>query len=91
MCLRYCTVHMCRSFFKSSLKKGIEALFETAEILQFEFLVVTVKCAVFQYNQGQYGKPERFDLNIMPVWKRNITGRGIVVSIIDDGESLLLL
>ncbi|XP_078256326.1 PC3-like endoprotease variant B isoform X1 [Rhinoraja longicauda] len=37
------------------------------------------------YNQEQYGKPKRFDLNIMPVWKRNITGRGIVVSIIDDG------
>ncbi|XP_059837353.1 PC3-like endoprotease variant B [Hypanus sabinus] len=37
------------------------------------------------YNRGQYGTPKRFDLNVMPVWKRNITGRGTVVSIIDDG------
>ncbi|XP_041107116.1 PC3-like endoprotease variant B [Polyodon spathula] len=37
------------------------------------------------YNQGQFGSPKRFDLNIMPVWKRNITGKGVVVTIIDDG------
>ncbi|MGH0161276.1 UNVERIFIED_CONTAM: hypothetical protein FKN15_069563 [Acipenser sinensis] len=36
------------------------------------------------YNQGQFGSPKRFDLNIMPVWKRNITGKGVVVTIIDD-------
>ncbi|XP_043925907.1 PC3-like endoprotease variant B [Protopterus annectens] len=37
------------------------------------------------YNHGQYGGPKRFDLNIMPVWKRGISGRGVVVTIIDDG------
>ncbi|MBN3319532.1 NECA endoprotease, partial [Atractosteus spatula] len=37
------------------------------------------------YNRGQFGSPKRFDLNIMPVWKRNITGKGVVVTIIDDG------
>ncbi|XP_066558711.1 PC3-like endoprotease variant B [Amia ocellicauda] len=37
------------------------------------------------YNHGQFGRPKRFDLNIMPVWKRNLTGRGVVVTIIDDG------
>ncbi|XP_051780696.1 neuroendocrine convertase 1-like [Erpetoichthys calabaricus] len=42
------------------------------------------------YNQGQYGSPKRFDLNIMPVWKKNITGKGIVVTIIDDGKSFMI-
>nr|XP_014345732.1 PREDICTED: neuroendocrine convertase 1-like [Latimeria chalumnae] len=37
------------------------------------------------YNRGQYGRPKRFDLNIMPVWKKNITGKGVVVTVIDDG------
>ncbi|RXM30286.1 PC3-like endoprotease variant A [Acipenser ruthenus] len=43
------------------------------------------------YNQGQFGSPKRFDLNIMPVWKRNITGKGVVVTIIDDGQPIKAL
>lgn len=27
------------------------------------------------------------DLNVMPVWSNNITGNGVVVCIVDDGES----
>ena len=29
------------------------------------------------------------DINITGVWERNITGKGVTVSVIDDGESLL--
>ncbi|XP_013878840.1 furin-like protease kpc-1 [Austrofundulus limnaeus] len=36
------------------------------------------------FAQGEYNS-SGFDLNVMPVWKNNITGRGVVVSIIDDG------
>ncbi|KAM4735283.1 furin-like protease kpc-1 [Anableps anableps] len=36
------------------------------------------------FTQGEY-KSSGFDLNVMPVWKNNITGNGVVVSIIDDG------
>ncbi|XP_072525112.1 PC3-like endoprotease variant B [Salminus brasiliensis] len=36
------------------------------------------------FNHGQVGS-SLFDLNVMPVWLKNITGRGVVVSIIDDG------
>eukprot|EP00063_Salmo_salar_P080826 XP_014055661.1 PREDICTED: uncharacterized protein LOC106604993 [Salmo salar] len=36
------------------------------------------------FNHGQYSS-SHFDLNVMPVWSRNITGNGVVVSIIDDG------
>ncbi|XP_029927392.1 PC3-like endoprotease variant B isoform X2 [Myripristis murdjan] len=35
------------------------------------------------FAQGQYSTA--FDLNVMPVWSNNITGNGVVVSIIDDG------
>ncbi|MFT7800399.1 PC3-like endoprotease variant B [Arapaima gigas] len=37
------------------------------------------------FNQGQFSSPKRFDLNVMPVWQRGITGQGVVVTIIDDG------
>ncbi|XP_020565544.1 proprotein convertase subtilisin/kexin type 4-like [Oryzias latipes] len=36
------------------------------------------------FAQGEFNF-SRFDLNVMPVWKNNITGNGVVVSIIDDG------
>ncbi|XP_042565150.1 protein MMS22-like [Clupea harengus] len=36
-----------------------------------------------KYNRGQFTQA-RYDLNVMPVWQRNITGRGVVVTIIDD-------
>ncbi|XP_019896932.2 neuroendocrine convertase 1 isoform X2 [Esox lucius] len=36
------------------------------------------------FNRGQYSSSHS-DLNVMPVWSRNITGDGVVVSIIDDG------
>ncbi|XP_074539046.1 proprotein convertase subtilisin/kexin type 4-like [Halichoeres trimaculatus] len=36
------------------------------------------------FAQGRYNS-SGFDLNVMPVWKNNITGNGVVVSIIDDG------
>uniref|UniRef100_UPI003AABD16D endoprotease bli-like n=1 Tax=Centroberyx gerrardi TaxID=166262 RepID=UPI003AABD16D len=36
------------------------------------------------FAQGQYSS-SGFDLNVMPVWSNNITGNGVVVSIIDDG------
>lgn len=29
--------------------------------------------------------PKPLDLNVIPVWKRGITGKGVVVSVIDDG------
>ncbi|KAE8288433.1 PC3-like endoprotease variant A [Larimichthys crocea] len=35
------------------------------------------------FAQGQYNS-SGFDLNVMPVWRNNITGNGVVVSIIDD-------
>ncbi|KAM4569022.1 furin-like protease kpc-1 [Fundulus diaphanus] len=36
------------------------------------------------FAQGEYSSGG-FDLNVMPVWRNNITGKGVVVSIIDDG------
>ncbi|XP_070821968.1 furin-like protease kpc-1 [Chaetodon trifascialis] len=36
------------------------------------------------FAQGKYNS-SGLDLNVMPVWRNNITGDGVVVSIIDDG------
>lgn len=36
-------------------------------------------------NRGQAGGPRGHDLNVLPVWNKGITGRGVVVSILDDG------
>ncbi|XP_042346363.1 neuroendocrine convertase 1-like [Plectropomus leopardus] len=36
------------------------------------------------FSQGEYNA-SGFDLNVMPVWSNNISGSGVVVSIIDDG------
>ncbi|XP_076135534.1 neuroendocrine convertase 1-like [Alosa pseudoharengus] len=36
------------------------------------------------FNRGQFAHAH-LDLNVMPVWQRNITGHGVVVTIIDDG------
>lgn len=36
------------------------------------------------FSQGEYNSSV-FDLNVMPVWSNNVTGSGVVVSIIDDG------
>ncbi|KAI3361440.1 hypothetical protein L3Q82_013604, partial [Scortum barcoo] len=38
---------------------------------------------VSEFAQGEY-KSSGFDLNVMPVWSNNITGNGVVVSIVDD-------
>ena len=49
---------------------------------------VSVCSVSLQFNRGQVSL---FDLNVMPVWQKNITGRGVVLSIIDDGEYMLSL
>lgn len=36
-------------------------------------------------NEGQTGGPVGVDINVLPVWKKGYTGKGIVVSILDDG------
>ncbi|XP_074626751.1 PC3-like endoprotease variant B [Acropora palmata] len=36
-------------------------------------------------NQGQSTGPAGVDVDVMPVWRQDITGKGVVVSILDDG------
>ena len=36
-------------------------------------------------NSGQTGGPVGLDVNVMPVWKKGITGKDVVVCILDDG------
>jgi len=34
---------------------------------------------------GQTPGPKSLDINVLPVWKKNITGKNVVVTILDDG------
>lgn len=54
-------------------------------ILGFQVVIIML-CVCVQFAQGEYTS-NGFDLNVMPVWSNNITGNGVVVSIIDDGKS----
>ena len=36
-------------------------------------------------NYGQYGIPAGNDINVVPVYKKSITGKGVVVAVLDDG------
>lgn len=36
-------------------------------------------------NEGQTGGPVGVDINVLPVWRKGISGKGVVVSILDDG------
>ena len=46
-------------------------------------------CVSNQLNTGQTGGPVGVDINVTPVWDKGITGKGVVVSILDDGEFVL--
>ena len=45
-----------------------------------------VKKNYFQENTGQTRGPSGLDLNVEPVWMQRITGDGVVVGIVDDGQ-----
>lgn len=45
-----------------------------------------------QHNVGQVGeKFKQRDLNVEPAWMQGFTGNGVVVGVIDDGESSRVL
>ena len=43
-----------------------------------------------QENSGQYGQ-SGLDLNVEPAWMQGATGHGVVVAVVDDGQSTLVL
>ena len=40
----------------------------------------------FQENTGQTRGPSGLDLNVEPAWMQGITGEGVIVGIVDDGQ-----
>ena len=39
-----------------------------------------------QLNRGQLGGPSGEDINVLPVWKQGVTGRGVTVVVVDTGK-----
>lgn len=40
----------------------------------------------FQNNEASTDDTPKLDLHVVPVWAKNITGKGVVVTVLDDGE-----
>ena len=34
------------------------------------------------------GGPKGLDINVLPVWKQGLTGKGVVIAVLDTGEFL---
>ena len=49
-------------------------------------LVIISVNSFAQLNTGQTNGPAGFDLNVEPAWMQGVTGRGVVVSFVDDGN-----
>jgi hypothetical protein len=41
-------------------------------------------------NTGQTGGPVGVDINVTPVWRKGITGNGVVLSVLDDGKFITI-
>ena len=41
---------------------------------------------LLQRNTGQSTGPAGVDLNVLPAWQQGYTGKGVVVSVLDDGK-----
>ena len=42
-----------------------------------------------QLNTGQTGGPAGRDLNVVPAWMQGVTGKGVVVAVVDDGKIII--
>ena len=49
--------------------------------------MVTFICSLYsQKNNGQSTGPAGVDLNVVPAWNQGFNGKGVVVSVLDDGK-----
>ena len=40
---------------------------------------------MFQENEGQLNTPANHDMNVVPAWLAGYSGKGVTISVIDDG------
>jgi len=40
---------------------------------------------IFKENEGQLNTPANHDINVIPAWLAGYSGKGVIISIIDDG------
>ena len=48
--------------------------------------MVKYLCLIFIENTGQTNGPSGLDLNVEKAWLQGITGEGVIVGVVDDGE-----
>ena len=44
-----------------------------------------VNFTLFQHNNYEHG----MDINVTEVWSHNVTGRGVTVAVVDDGNNIM--
>ncbi|XP_069747210.1 PC3-like endoprotease variant B isoform X2 [Narcine bancroftii] len=72
-----------KDILSSAIFKVLDSESEKGNVLQFNDPLWPAQWELF--NTGQTNGPRGFDINVMPAWKKNITGSGVVVAVIDDG------
>lgn len=74
-------------FVNCNLPRNLAAIFlPFSDIIPFFYLAyISLVSSIMQLNQGQSTGPAGVDVDVMPVWRQGITGKGVVVSILDDG------
>ena len=55
-------------------------------VFTFSAFLSPQSLSYLQLNTGQVGGSGGSDLNVEPAWIQGITGKGVVVAVVDDGE-----
>ena len=58
-------------------------------IMMLTHYVIMYMTLINQLNTGQTGGPAGRDLNVVPAWMQGVTGKGVVVAVIDDGKIII--
>ena len=95
-----CTVWLLYAAAEQSEDTGMHAESERSCNLPAKFLtvsvtqapavpctVLTLPCTHVQLNTGQTDGAGGKDLHVEPVWRQGITGSGVVVTVVDEGET----
>ena len=53
--------------------------------IYFHILTLYATYFLYQSNTGQTGGKRNIDLNVASAWEQGFTGKGVVVTILDDG------
>lgn len=91
VCLSICLtvwLSVCLAVWLSGCPSGCPSVWLSGWLVSLHLSVCLLACSflLLQFNggSGQEG-PTKFDLNVVPAWIQGYTGKGVVVSVVDEG------